>query len=103
MLDGTYKQWPADFKVAPTGRIKCGTESNGGFKNITVSNCVFDKCRGFALETVDGAHIEDITVTNISMRGLVHSPLFLRLGSRMRGPKEATVGIMRRILISNIS
>src|SRR5277367_1078544 len=42
MLDGTYKRWPADFKVAPTGRIKCGTESNGGFKNITISNCVFD-------------------------------------------------------------
>jgi polygalacturonase len=38
-----------------TGRIKFGTESNGGFKNITISNCVFDYCRGLALESVDGS------------------------------------------------
>lgn len=31
---------------SPTGRIKFGTESNGGFKNITVSNCVFDRAIG---------------------------------------------------------
>lgn len=54
LLDGTYKR---DFRNAngtfsPTGRIKFGTESNGGFKNITVSNCVFDYCRGIALEAV---------------------------------------------------
>ena len=30
-----------------TGRIKFGTESNGGFKNITISNCVFNYCRKF--------------------------------------------------------
>jgi polygalacturonase len=36
MLDGTWKRWPADSKLNPTGRIKCGTESNGGFKNITI-------------------------------------------------------------------
>ncbi len=84
------------------GRIKCGTESNGGFKNITVTNCVFEGCRGFALETVDGAHIEDITVSNLTMRGLVHSPLFLRLGARMRGPKGAPLGVLKRVLFSNI-
>ena len=39
----------------PTGRIKFGTESNGGFKAITITNCVFECCRGLALETVDGA------------------------------------------------
>src|SRR6202522_3990260 len=53
MLDGTYKRWPADLKVAPTGRIKCGTESNGGFKNITTSNCVFGGFRGFRLAGVE--------------------------------------------------
>jgi polygalacturonase len=86
----------------PVGRIKCGTESNGGFKNIAVSNCVFESCRGFALETVDGAQIEDVTVTNITMRGVVHSPLFLRLGSRMRGPSGVAPGVLKRILLSNI-
>ncbi|HEY4357156.1 MAG TPA: glycoside hydrolase family 28 protein [Acidobacteriaceae bacterium] len=84
------------------GRIKCGTESNGGFKSITVTNCILEGCRGFALETVDGAHIEDITVSNLSMRGLVHSPIFLRLGKRMRGPKDTKPGVLRRVLFSNI-
>jgi len=84
------------------GRIKCGTESNGGFKKITVTNCVLEGCRGFALETVDGAHIEDITVSNLSMRGLIHSPILLRLGSRMRGPKDTPRGVLRRVLFSNI-
>ena len=42
MLDGTWKKLAPDTKVPRTGRIKCGTESNGGFKNITISNCVFE-------------------------------------------------------------
>jgi polygalacturonase len=102
MLDGTYKRWPADFKVAPTGRIKCGTESNGGFKNITISNCVFDGCRGFALESVDGALLEDITFTGVTMRDCTNTPLFLRLGSRMRGPAGVPVGTLKRVIISNV-
>jgi polygalacturonase len=102
MLDGTYKLLPPDFKVPPTGRIKCGTESNGGFKNITISNCVFDQCRGFALESVDGALLEDITFTGITMRGCTNTPLFLRLGSRMRGPAGVPVGTLKRIIISNV-
>src|SRR5580704_3419897 len=102
MLDGTYKRWPADFKVAPTGRIKCGTESNGGFKNITISNCVFDGCRGLALESVDGALLEDITFTGVTMRDCTNTPLFLRLGSRMRGPAGVPVGTLKRVIISNV-
>jgi polygalacturonase len=103
LLDGTFKrmQYPLGFR-APIGRIKCGTESNGGFKNITISNCIFESCRGLALETVDGAQIEDIAITNITMRGVVHSPLFLRLGARMRGPQGMAPGVLRRVLISNI-
>jgi polygalacturonase len=104
LLDGTYKR---DEKRAagggPTGRIKFGTESNGGFKNITISNCVFDYCRGLALESVDGALLEDVTITNITMRDIVNAPIFLRLGERMRGPKDAAVGEIRRVMISNIT
>jgi hypothetical protein len=37
------------------------------------------------------------------MRELKNSPMFLRLGTRMRGPKDAAVGTMKRILISNIT
>lgn len=103
VIDGTWKRFPVDRKVSRNGRIKFGTESNGGFRNITVSNCVFDSCHGFALESEDGAVCEDITVTNLSMRGCVNSPFFIRLGSRMRGPRDAKMGYIRRLLISNIS
>ncbi|PWU07752.1 MAG: exo-poly-alpha-D-galacturonosidase [Terriglobia bacterium] len=103
LLDGTFQPLPAGVSIPRTGRIKFGTESNGGFKNITVSNCVFDGCQGLALESVDGAILEDVTVTNITMRDISSSPLFLRLGRRMRGPEGVPVGVLRRVLISNIS
>src|SRR5439155_16024739 len=49
-LDGTYKREYNKYSLnGPTARIKFGTESNGGFKNITISNCVFAYSRGFAL------------------------------------------------------
>ena len=79
-----------------------GTESNGGFKNVTISNCVFDYSRGLALETVDGAILEDVTISNITMRDIVNSPIFIRLGARMRGPDSIPVGVCRRIILSDI-
>ncbi len=103
LLDGTYKRTDnSAYHFSPTGRIKFGTESNGGFKNITISNCVFDYCRGLAIESVDGALIEDVTITNITMRDVVNDPVFIRLGARMRGPAGAPVGEIRRVIISNI-
>jgi polygalacturonase len=103
-LDGTFQRrmQQAPDRDGPTGRIKFGTESNGGFKNITISNCVFDHCRGLALETVDGGLLEDVTITNITMRDIVNSPIFIRLGSRMRGPENTPVGELRRVNISNL-
>ena len=105
LLDGTYKRAfrNPNGSFSPTGRIKFGTESNGGFKNITISNCVFDYSRGLALETVDGALLEDVTISNITMRDISNAPIFLRLGARKRGPKEATtVGALRRVILSNV-
>jgi polygalacturonase len=102
VLDGTFQQLRAGYPHMPIGRIKFGTESNGGFKNITISNCIFERCRGFALETVDGALLEDIAISNITMRDIVDLPIFMRLGSRMRGPKGREVGKLRRVSISNI-
>lgn len=103
VLDGTFKKFAPDVHVPRTGRIKCGTESNGGFINIAISNCVFEGCQGYALETVDGALLEDIAITNTTMRDLVSGPIFMRLGSRLRGPQESTkVGTLKRILISNL-
>jgi polygalacturonase len=104
VLDGTFKKFAPDFRVPRTGRIKFGTESNGGFINMAVSNCIFEGCQGFALESEDGALLEDVTITNTTMRDLVSGPIFMRLGSRLRGPKESTkVGTIKRVLISNLN
>lgn len=78
-MDGT---WQLDEPQAPdhgfrTGRIKLGTESSGGFRNIAITNCIFEHCRGLALETVDGGHLEDIVISNITMRNIVNAPIFL--------------------------
>jgi polygalacturonase len=104
VIDGTFRRI-ADSHLFGTGfgRIKCGTESNGGFKNITITNCVFDRSRGIALETVDGALLEDIAISNITMRETNNSPLFLRVGTRMRGPKDAAIGSIKRVTIDNIT
>ena len=103
VLDGTWKPICDSQRPQATGRIKFGTESNGGFRNITVSNCVFENSRGFALETVDGALLEDIAITGITMRGNLSSPFFLRLGARLRGPAGTKPGTLRRVLISNVT
>jgi polygalacturonase len=103
-LDGTFKttQQAAPDKDGPTGRIKLGTESNGGFKNIAISNINFVHCRGLALETVDGGTIEDVSVSNVTMRDVTTAPIFIRLGARQRAPEGAPIGAVRRINIGNI-
>jgi polygalacturonase len=102
MLAATYKRILPEYKAPQNGRIKFGTESNGGFRNVTVSNCVMENCRGLALETVDGGLLEDISISNITMRGITDVPLFMRLASRMRAPEGTPVGQLRRVNISNI-
>lgn len=104
LLDGTFQktQSEAPDHGGVTGRIKFGTESNGGFKNITITNCTLDYCRGLALETVDGGILEDVTISNITMRDITNAPIFLRIGRRMRGPKDMKIGKMRRINISDV-
>lgn len=102
LLDGTFRRFPPDADIDRTGRIKFGTESNGGFKNIAVTNCVFDGCFGLAILSMDGAIIEDVSISNITMRDTVDSPIFIRLGSRMRGPAGMQVGAIRRVNISDV-
>ncbi len=104
-LDGTYGRTQ---KLAPdndrvTGRIKFGTESNGGFRNIAITNCVFERCRGIALETVDGGVLEDVNISNITMRDITTAPIFLRIGARLRGPAGTEAGKIRRISIDHLS
>lgn len=97
LLDG--RMLPSKNK---NGRIKFGTESNGGFRNITVSNCTFRQCRGLALEEVDGGIMENITVSNLTMMEVAVYPIYIRLGSRNRAPEGTATGKARNILISNV-
>lgn len=100
LLDGTRQR--KVMVTGGTGRIKLGTEANGGFRNLTISNCVFEYCRGLALEEVDGGLMEDITITNLTMREIVNAPIYIRLGQRLRGPGPIAIGTARRIKISNV-
>ena len=100
LLDGTRQNQV--MKGNGTGRIKLGTEANGGFRNLAISNCVFESCRGLALEEVDGGLMEDIAISNITMRGINNAPIYIRLGARLRGPAPIEVGTARRIKIDNI-
>jgi len=100
LLDGT--RVPSNVGWS-SGRIKFGTESNGGFRNCVVSNCIFRNSNGLALEQVDGGIMENITVTNITMQDMPHYPIYICLGTRNRGPAETTnMGSVKNIFISNI-
>jgi polygalacturonase len=103
VITATWKKFPEDEHVSRNGRIKCGTESNGGFRNLTITGNVIEGCKGISLESSDGALIEDVAITGNTMRDIVDAPLFLRLNRRNRNPKETLrPGTLRRVVISNL-
>lgn len=102
LLDGTRKT-QGDHPAGAVGRIKLGTEGTGGFRNVAVSNCTFTHCRGLALEQVDGSVLEDVVVSNITMRDIFTAPIFIRLGARLRGPGNPPASSVRRVLIENVN
>jgi len=97
LLDGTMKP-----STNQTGRIKFGTESSGGFRNCTVANCTFRSCRGLALEEVDGAIMENITINNLSMMDVRDYAIYITTGKRDRTPGPKRTSTARNILISNV-
>lgn len=111
MLDCSYKSVegapnPHNGKVTDHragGRIKLGTESSGGFKNVAISNCTFDYCGGLLIESMDGGLVEDIVVNGLTMRNCTDCPIFFRLGARMRSPEGTPVGSIKRVSISNVN
>jgi polygalacturonase len=101
--------------------IKAGTESTGGFRNISISNCVIKPSRysgkpvfttskrgitGISLEIVDGGTMEGVSISNITIEG-TQCPLYFRLGNRARKHIEAApepgLGTMRNISVSNVT
>ncbi|SEF94092.1 Pectate lyase superfamily protein [Bryocella elongata] len=98
-----WKHFDETEHVPYNGRIKCGTESNGGFRNLTITGNVIEGCKGISLESSDGALIEDVAITGNTLRDIFDAPLFLRLNRRNRNPKETLrPGTLRRVLISNL-
>lgn len=87
LLDGTYVPEQVGWVC---GRIKLGTESNGGYKNIAISNCTMMYSSGLAFEEVDQGRMENIVVSNITMNHVHHYPIYITTGCRNRGPKENT-------------
>ena len=87
--------------------IKLGTESIGDYSNIRISQCdVRDtKMAGIAIYAVDGAHTEDISISDITMTA-VTVPISLRLGARLKtfreGDVKKTTGTLRNVTLKNI-
>ena len=100
-----------------TNAIKAGTESYGGFRDITISNCTIspsitkdgfsgykEGMAGVALEIVDGGLMENITISNLAIEGTT-APIFIRLGNRARkypNLEKRPIGSINNISISNV-
>lgn len=104
VLDGTYKKSPylAPDKVGVLGRIKLGTDSATGFRNILIADCVSENARGLQLGAIDGGVLEDVTFRDINLVDPVNHPIFLRLSARNRAPKGAGVAKVRRVRFTDI-
>ena len=84
--------------------IKFGTASAQGFRNITITNIsIYDTARsGITLQIVDGGSLEQVTISNITMRN-VGNAIYLRIGDRSRGnASHQNAGVLRQVSISNV-
>ncbi len=79
--------------------VKFGTGSYGSFKNVTIDNIkVYDTFRSaIAIESVDGAEIENIKVSNITAVNTGNA-ILIRLGHR-NGEKP---GYIKNVTIKNV-
>jgi polygalacturonase len=78
-----------------------GTETDGVFRNIRVTDCTIrDSDRGaITIESVDGSVIDGVTLSRIRMSN-VGAPLFIRLGDRLR--YGGNPGAIRNIAIEDV-
>ncbi len=105
VLDGSYR--PSDYlspdKLGPLGRIKLGTESNGGFRAIRIADCICTASRGILMGVVDGGTLEDVSVSGIILRDPVNHPLFVHHGARLRAPRGTPLGRIRQVRFQDVS
>jgi polygalacturonase len=100
----------SDCKLSSsTNAIKLGTESIGGFADISVSNCQVSNVgmAGIAVYTVDGGDLKNVTISDITM-DRVAMPIAVRLGARLKtfreGEKARTAaGSLTDVTIKNVS
>jgi polygalacturonase len=92
-----------------TNAIKLGTESIGGFENISVTDCQITntKMAGIALYEVDGADLRNVTISDITMDGVI-VPISIRLGARLKTFREGdqprpAPGKLDDVTIKNVS
>ncbi|MEO7932632.1 MAG: glycosyl hydrolase family 28 protein [Chthoniobacterales bacterium] len=89
--------------------IKLGTESIGGFENISVSNCRVTTAgmAGIALYAVDGGDLRAVTISDITM-DRVGTPVSIRRGARFKTFRDGdrpktTPGKLAGVTIKNLS
>ncbi|MCL3779297.1 polygalacturonase [Prolixibacteraceae bacterium JC049] len=99
--------------------IKCGTESTGGFRNLSISNCTvkpsiakkkhagrWEGITALSLEIVDGGIMEGVSVSNLTVDE-TKCPIYIRLGNRARKHKKDAPtppqGQLRNVTISNVT
>ena len=91
--------------------IKLGTATHGPFEHILIENNVIRSARfaGLCIESVDGAHVSDVTVRGLEMAH-VCQPVYIRLSHRNPPPndlqfsstKAAPAGSIGQVLIENL-
>ncbi len=92
-----------------SNNFKFGTESEGDFKNVSVTNCVMlrrDSGRrplsGISIESVDGANVDGVVISNVSMEDVL-APIFIRLGTRARAMENPAPGTVKNVSIRNVT
>lgn len=105
IVAGSYR--PSPYRsvddVGVLGRIKLGTDSATGFRNILISGCTCDHTRGLQLGAIDGGVLEDVTFSDINLRNPVNHPIFVRLAARNRSPRGTGPSKVRRVRFSDIN
>lgn len=104
LLDGSYRKsdYGAPDKIGVLGRIKLGTETNGGFRNVRISDCICTNSRGILVGIVDGGVMEDVVVSGVTLRDPVNHPLFVHHAARLRAPQGTGVGAIRRVRFEDV-
>ena len=92
-----------------TNAIKLGTESLGGFEDISISDCEIANTQmaGIAPYSVDGGDLHNVTISDVTMDGVI-VPISIRLGSRLKTFREGdqpklTAGRLHDVTIKNVS